>query len=67
MALERRRGGETELFVVLAVTLAVTAGLGAALFRPRKASPPFDSATGNVKTSGDNILMFDAPVEQVQR
>jgi hypothetical protein len=67
MALERCRGGETALFVVLAVTLAVTAGLGAALFRPRKASAPFDSAAGNVKTSGDNILMFDAPVEQVQR
>jgi hypothetical protein len=67
MTLERRPSGETSLFAMLAVTLAVTALLGAALFRPRKVSPSFDSTHANVESSGDNVLMFDEPVEQIQR
>jgi hypothetical protein len=46
---------------VIVAVLAVT------LVRLRKASPRVDSAAMKVNVPGDNVLMLDEPVEQIQR
>ena len=67
MALEQRRSGESGLFAMLAMTTVIAAVLTLALFRPRKASTQVDSAAMTIHVSGDNVLMLDEPVEQIQR
>jgi hypothetical protein len=67
MANERRRGGEAGLFATLAITTVIVAVLAVTLVRLRKASPRVDSAAMKVNVPGDNVLMLDEPVEQIQR
>jgi len=67
MAVEPRRSGESALFAMLAMMTVIAAVLAVALFRPRKESTQVDSAGMKIHVSGDNVLMLDEPVEQIQR
>ena len=64
---ERRLSGDKGLFATLAVALAVTVLLGAALFRSRKASSSVDPTAANANWPRDDVLMFDEPVQQIQK